>query len=66
MAMISFTDRSRIHVNKGTNLRLGWTKYSDWYKTIYPSLDLISLCLLTGAECGKGAWATYVVSRLPP
>ena len=61
MAMISFTDRSCIHVNKGTNLRLGWTKYSDWYETIYPSLDLISLCLLTGAECEKAVLATDFV-----
>ena len=67
MAMISFTDRFRIHVNRGTNLKLGWTKYNDWYETIYPSLDLISLCLLTGAECGKGVLANDFVSRrLPP
>jgi len=66
MDMISLTDRSRIHVNKGTNLRLGWTKYSDWYETIYPGLDLIYLCLLTGADCGEGVLATYFVIRLPP
>ena len=45
---------SRIPVNKGIKSRLGWTNYSDLYETIYPSLDLISLCLLTGAECAKG------------
>jgi len=42
-------DLSRIPVNKGTNSRLGWTKYSDLYEIVYPSLVLISLCLLTGA-----------------
>ena len=69
MAMISFTDRFRIHVNKDTNLKLGWTKYNDWYETIYPSLDLISLCLLTGAECGKGIgnWQLILsVAVFPP
>ena len=65
--MISFTDRFRIHVNKGIKSRLGWTKYSDLYEIVHPSLDLISLCLLTGAECGKGVLATDFVSRrLPP
>ena len=67
MAMISFTDRFRIYVNKGINSSLGWTKYSDLYEIVHPSLDLISLCLLTGAECGKGVLATDFVSRrLPP
>ena len=47
-------DLSCISVNKGTNSRLGWTKYSDLYEIVHPSLVLISLCLLTGAECGKG------------
>ena len=47
-------DLSRIPVNKGTNSRVGWTKYSDLYETVHPSFDLISLCLLTGVECGKG------------
>ena len=42
-------DLSRIPVIKGTNSRLGWTKYSDLYEIVHPSLDLISLCLLTGA-----------------
>ena len=42
-------DLSRIPVNKGTNSRVGWTKYSDLYETVHPSLVLISLCLLTGA-----------------
>ena len=46
---------SRIPVNKGINSRVGWTKHSDLYEIVYPrSLDLISSCLLTGAECGKG------------
>ena len=31
-----------------------WTKYSDLYVIVHPSLVLIFLCLLTGAECGKG------------
>ena len=42
-------DLSRIPVNKGTNSRLGWTKYSDLYEIVHPSLVFISLCLLTGA-----------------
>ena len=45
---------SRIPVNKGIKSRHGWTKYSDLYEIVHPSLVLISLCLLTGAECGKG------------
>ena len=40
---------SRIPVNKGTNSRLGWTKYSDLYEIFHPSPVLISLCLLTPA-----------------
>ena len=36
-------DLSRIPVNKGTNSRLGWTKYSDLYEIVHPSLVLISL-----------------------
>ena len=47
-------DLTRIPVTKGTNSRLGWTKYSDLYELGHPSLVLISLCLLTGAYCGKG------------
>ena len=47
-------DLSHILVNKGIKSRLGWTKYSDLYEIVHPSLDLIILCLLTGAECGKG------------
>ena len=46
--MISFPDRFRIYVNKGIKSMLGWTKYSDLYEIVHPSLDLISLCLLTG------------------
>ena len=42
-------DLSRIPVNKVTNSRLGWTKYSGLYEIFHPSLALISLCLLTGA-----------------
>ena len=41
-------DPSDIPVNKGTNSRLGWTKYSDLYEIVHLSLDLISLSLLTG------------------
>ena len=44
-----FIDLSRIPVNKGTNSRLGWTKYSDLYEIVHPSLVFISLCLLTEA-----------------
>ena len=47
--IIFLIDLSHIHVNKGTNSRLGWTKYSDLYEIVHPSLVLISLCLLTGA-----------------
>ena len=35
-------DLSRIPVNKGINSRLGWTKYSDFYEIVHPSLVLIS------------------------
>ena len=45
-----------IPVNKGIKSRLGWTKYSDLYEIVHPSLDLIFLCLLTEAECGKVFW----------
>ena len=54
MCPISVIDLSRIPVNKGIKSRLGWTIYSDLYEIVHPSLDLISLCLFTGAECGKG------------
>ena len=50
----SAIDLFRIPVNKGIKLRLGWTKYSDLYEIVHPSLDLIFLCLLTAAEWGKG------------
>ena len=46
-------DLSHIPVNKCTNSRLEWTKYSDLFEIVHPSLVLIFLCLLTGAECGK-------------
>ena len=42
-------DLSRTPVNKVTDSRLGWTKYSDLYEIVHRSLVLISLCLLTGA-----------------
>ena len=45
----SAIDLSLIPVNKGIKSRLGWTKYSDLYEIVHPSLGLISLCLLTGA-----------------
>ena len=41
------TDLSRIPVHKGTNPRLGWTKYSDLCEIVHPSLVLISLRALT-------------------
>ena len=37
-------DLFRIPINKGTNSRLGWTKYSDLYEIVHPSLILISSC----------------------
>ena len=49
-------DLSHIPVNKCTNSRFGWTNYSDLYEIVHPSLVLISLCLLTGASCGKGLY----------
>ena len=39
----------RIPVNEGTNSRLEWTKYSDLYEIVHPSLVFMSLCLLPGA-----------------
>ena len=41
--------------NKGTDSRLGLTKHSDLYEMIivHPNLDLFSLRVLSGAECGK-------------
>ena len=33
-------DLSHIPVNKGTNSRLWWTKYSDLYEIFHPSLSL--------------------------
>ena len=46
-------DLSHIPVNKGTNSRLGWTKYSDFHEIVHPSLVLISLCFLTERNAGK-------------
>ena len=50
---MSLIDLSRIHVNRGIKSRLGWTKYIDLYEIVHPSLDLIFLRLLTGAEALK-------------
>ena len=47
-------DLPRVPVNKGSNLRLGWTTYSDLYEIVHPSLVLISFCLLTWEEYRKG------------
>ena len=47
-------DLPRIPVNKDTNPRLGWTKYSDLYEIVHPSLVLIYFCLLTWEEHRKG------------
>ena len=30
------------------------TKYGDLYEIVNPSLDLVSLCVITGEECAKG------------
>ena len=49
-----WVDLSRISVNRGIKSRHGWTKHSDLYEIVHPSLNLIFLCLLTGVECGKG------------
>ena len=38
--MARFIDLSLIPVNKGTNSRLGWTRYSDFYEIVHPSLVL--------------------------
>ena len=62
---MSLIDLSRIHVNRGTKLRLGWTKYIDLYEIVHPSLDLIFLRLLTGAECVKGLyWKKAVENQI--
>ena len=37
-----FPHLSRIPVNKGIKSRLGWTKYSDLYEIVHPSLGFIS------------------------
>ena len=47
--MARFIDLSRIPVNKGTNSRLGWTKYSDLYEIVPDPSLVLFLCLLTGA-----------------
>ena len=52
-------DLSRIPVNKGTNLRLGWTKYSDLYEIVHPSLVLISLCFLIGGKQERSIAAIF-------
>ena len=55
-------DLSCFPVNKGTNSRLGWAKYSDLCEIIHPSLYLIFLCLLTGAKCEKGLFHKEFIS----
>ena len=30
------------------------TKYGDLYEIVNPSLDLVSLCVITGEECATG------------
>ena len=55
-----FIDLSRIPVNKGIKSRLRWTKHSDLYEILHLSLDLNFLCLLTGAECGKGLYLAHL------
>ena len=57
-------DLSRIPVDKGTNLRLRWKKYGDLYEIVHLSLILISLCLFTGVECGKGLLLKHVDSTV--
>ena len=49
MTLYDLIDISRIPVNKGTNSKLKWTKYSDLYEIVHLSLVLISLRLLTEA-----------------
>lgn len=46
-------DPSLIPVNKGMRLG-GLTKFTDLSETVCSSLNLISLCVLTRMECGKG------------
>ena len=58
-----FIDLSRIPVKKGIKSRVGWTKHSDLYEIVHPNLVLIFLCLLTGAECGKGL--LHAISKPP-
>ena len=55
-----------IPVNKAINSRFVLTKYSDLYKIVQPSLDLISLCLLTGAKCGKDLYGLHGLLRSLP
>ena len=57
-------DLSRIPVNKGIKSMLGWRKCSDLYEIVHPSLHLISFCLLTGADCGKGLFKFFPVFTL--
>ena len=58
-------DLSRVPVNKGTNSRLGWTKCSDLYEIVHPSLVFISLCLLTEAYGGKGLYGQRPHFKIP-
>ena len=45
-----WVDLSRIPVNKGIKSRHGWTKYSDLYEIVHPSLNLIFF--MFGYWCG--------------
>ena len=56
-------DLSRIPVNKGTNSRLRWTKYSDLYEIVHPSLVLISLCFLTEAVMREALVPTFDIVK---
>ena len=60
-------DLSSIYSRKQKHrLRLGWTKYSDLCEIVHPSLNLISLCLLTAInEQRHGQWSIWtLVPRL--
>ena len=47
--LLSCAQRYHLETLSGQN-----TVFSDLYEIVYLTLNLISLCLLTGAECGKG------------
>ena len=46
-----WVDLSHISVNKGIKSRHGWTKYSDLYEIVHPSLNLIFF--MFGYWCGR-------------